>query len=149
MTLRWLVMSSQTIQTIPFTQIIAFKSYLDNLGKPLNSTLRNYMESNCIHWRIRFLALFHTPLVYETYHRVWNFLPKFNTLVVTVPCHPITGLSAKHAFLWVKLQFPAAKDPIVRHFWGRKGPLCKAKSQMRTLMWGNFSRNHTCQVAHP
>ncbi len=33
-------MSSQTIQTMPFTQIIAFKSYLDNLGKPLNSTLR-------------------------------------------------------------------------------------------------------------
>ncbi len=32
-------MSSQTIQTMPFTKIIAFKSYLDNLGKPLNSTL--------------------------------------------------------------------------------------------------------------
>ncbi len=32
-------MSSQTIQTMPFTQIIAFKGYLDNLGKPLNSTL--------------------------------------------------------------------------------------------------------------
>ncbi len=32
-------MSSQTIQTMPLTQIIAFKSYLDNLGKPLNSTL--------------------------------------------------------------------------------------------------------------
>ncbi len=24
-----------------FTQIIAFKGYLDNLGKPLNSTLKN------------------------------------------------------------------------------------------------------------
>ncbi len=24
---------------MPFTQIIAFKSYLNNLGKPLNSTL--------------------------------------------------------------------------------------------------------------
>ncbi len=32
-------MSPQTIETMPFTQIIAFKSYLDNLGKPLNSTL--------------------------------------------------------------------------------------------------------------
>ncbi len=32
-------MSSQTIQTMQFTQIIAFKGYLDNLGKPLNSTL--------------------------------------------------------------------------------------------------------------
>ncbi len=28
------------IQTMPFIQIIAFKSYLDNLGKPLNSTLK-------------------------------------------------------------------------------------------------------------
>ncbi len=34
-------MSSQTIQTMPFTQIIAIKSYLDNLGKPLNSNLNN------------------------------------------------------------------------------------------------------------
>ena len=33
-------MPSQTIQTMPFTQIIAFKSYLCNLGKPLNSTLK-------------------------------------------------------------------------------------------------------------
>ncbi len=33
----------QTIQTMPFTQIIAFKSYLDNLGKPLKSTLTTYI----------------------------------------------------------------------------------------------------------
>ena len=33
-------MSSQNIQTVPSTQIIAFKSYLDYLGKPLNSTLK-------------------------------------------------------------------------------------------------------------
>ncbi len=33
-------MSSQTIQTMSFTQIIDFKSYLANLGKPLNSTLK-------------------------------------------------------------------------------------------------------------
>ncbi len=39
MGLRRLVMSSQAIQTMPFTQIIAFKGYIDNLGKPLNSTL--------------------------------------------------------------------------------------------------------------
>ena len=33
-------MSCQTSHTIPFTQIIAFKSHLDNLGKPLNTTLK-------------------------------------------------------------------------------------------------------------
>ena len=33
-------MSFQIIQTMPVTQIIANKSYLDNLGIPLNSTLR-------------------------------------------------------------------------------------------------------------
>ncbi len=33
-------MSSQTLQTMPFSQIIAFKGYLGNLGKPLNSTLK-------------------------------------------------------------------------------------------------------------
>ncbi len=38
-------MSSQNIQTMPFTQIIAFKGYLDNLGKPLNSTLKNLLIS--------------------------------------------------------------------------------------------------------
>ncbi len=27
---------------MPFTQIIAFKRYLDNLGKPLNSTLSEH-----------------------------------------------------------------------------------------------------------
>ena len=37
-------MSSQTIQAMPFTQIIAFKSYLDNLEKPLNSTLNGAKE---------------------------------------------------------------------------------------------------------
>ncbi len=30
---------------------------------------------------------------------------------------------AKHAFLGVKLQFSAKKDPFVRHFWGQKGTL--------------------------
>ncbi len=39
MSLRWFVMTSHTIQAMPFTEIIAFKGYLDNLGKPLNSTL--------------------------------------------------------------------------------------------------------------
>ena len=34
-------MSAQIIRTIVFTQIIAFNSYLDNLGKPLNSTLNS------------------------------------------------------------------------------------------------------------
>ncbi len=29
------------VQTMPFTQVIAFKGYLDNLGKPLNSTLND------------------------------------------------------------------------------------------------------------
>ncbi len=37
-------MSSQTIQTMSLTQIIAFKGYLDNLGKPLNSTLKGVLE---------------------------------------------------------------------------------------------------------
>ncbi len=32
-------MSFQTIQTMLFTQIIAFKGYLDNQEKPFNSTL--------------------------------------------------------------------------------------------------------------
>ncbi len=38
-------MSSKTIQTMPFTQIIAIKSYLDNLGKPLNSILRKHYRT--------------------------------------------------------------------------------------------------------
>ena len=37
-------MSSQTIQTMSFTQIIAFKGYLENLGKPLNSTLNSILS---------------------------------------------------------------------------------------------------------
>ena len=42
----WADMSSQTTHTMPFTQIIAFKSHLDNLGKPLNSTLSTYNKTS-------------------------------------------------------------------------------------------------------
>ncbi len=44
-------MSSQTILTMPFTQIIAFKGYLYNLGKPLNSTLTSESVSMIHIWK--------------------------------------------------------------------------------------------------
>ncbi len=66
-------MSSQNIQTMPFTQIVAFKGYLDNLGKPLNSTLicfssvKEFTESNAV--------LSHEPLLFNKYQKVYYVIP--------------------------------------------------------------------------
>ncbi len=55
-------MPAQIIQTIAFTQIIALNSYLDNLGKPLNSTLNAWSNfdfpfNEYLFHRISFLFL--------------------------------------------------------------------------------------------
>ncbi len=42
-------MSSKTIQIMPFTQIIAFKSYLDNLGKTLKLHLKLVTFHKTVH----------------------------------------------------------------------------------------------------
>ncbi len=50
-------MSSFPIQTMLFTQIIAFKSYFDNLGKPLNSTLNQLFNIGWLTPRLGHISL--------------------------------------------------------------------------------------------